>query len=208
MVALPVPSIVILFIVYGYLDYSVLLVLEYAVSLLYSAEWEAVGDERRGVYLALLDKTEHLFAVATVHATRLERKVLAVHVGQGQCLCLVVQGNDVGACALPSQAERVLSSCHFQHTVGSAIVAILSDKLLALVGSGEQHLRIMLPYEAAALLRRFADDDALGLFQHGAEQGADARRSGSDDEHRVFLRYVRRQCDSREPNHREAMCSC
>ena len=187
-----------LFVVDGDFYYAVFFVFEDAVGFLDAAEGEAVGDEWGGVDFALLDEAKHFLAVAAVNAASLEGEVLAIHVGQGEHLWLVVEGYDgddgVGACALPSQAERVLGSSHFQHAVGSAMVAVISYKLLALVGSGEHHLRIMLLYEAAALLRRFADDDALGLFQHGAEQGADARRSGSDDEHRVFLRYLAYAC--------------
>ena len=45
----------------------------------------------------------------------------------------------------------------------------------------------MLLYECATFLRPLANNDALRVFQHGAEQGADARRSRADDEHRVVL---------------------
>lgn len=65
----------------GNLYHSVFFVFEDAVCLFYPAQWEAVGDERCGVYLALLDELQNFLAVASVHAAGLERKVLAIHVG-------------------------------------------------------------------------------------------------------------------------------
>lgn len=79
-----------LFVVDSHFDNTILPVLEQLISLFYSAEWEAVRYEWCGVNLSLFDKLQHLLTVAAVYATRLEREVLAVHVGQGQSLCLVV----------------------------------------------------------------------------------------------------------------------
>ena len=88
--ALPVPSIVILFIVNGDFNYSVFFVLEYSIRLVYTAQREAMCDEWSSVNLALLYELQHLLAVASVYASCLERKVLAIHVGQWQDLRLVV----------------------------------------------------------------------------------------------------------------------
>ena len=49
-------------------------------------------------------------------------------------------------------------------------------------------------HEVAALFRLLADNNALRMLQHHAEQGADAGRTGSDDEHRVVFRYLAYAC--------------
>ena len=58
--------------IYSNLDYSVFLVFEYTVSFFNLAQRKTMGDEWGSVNLSLFDKSEHFFAVASVHSTRLE----------------------------------------------------------------------------------------------------------------------------------------
>ena len=130
-----------LFVVDGDFYYAVFFVFEDAVGFLNVAEGEAVGDEWGGVDFALLDEAKHFLAVATVNAASLEGEVLAIHVGQGEHLWLVVEGYDgddgVGACALPCQLESGGSASHFKHTVGTAMVAVALHEVHTFVGRGE-----------------------------------------------------------------------
>ena len=48
--------------------------------------------------------------------------------------------------------------------------------------------------KVASLLRWLAHDDALGLFKHYAQQSTDARRSGANNQNRVFLGYLAYAC--------------
>ena len=178
-----------LFVVDGDFYYAVFLVFEDVVGFLNAAEGEAVGDEWGGVDFALLDEAKHFLAVATVNAARLEGEVLAIHVGQGEHLWLVVEGHDgddgVGACALPCQLESGGSASHFKHTVGTAMVAVALHEVHTFIGRGEQHIGVVIFHKSAALFRLLAHDDALGLLQHGAQQRADAGGACTDDEHGV-----------------------
>ena len=148
-------------------------------------------NEWSGVNLSFFDEAQCFFAVATIDAAGLEGEVLAVHLGRWQLLGLVVKGyngyNGVGACALPSEAEGVIGSGNFNHSVGSSMVAILQDKGLALLGRGEQYIGVVLAYKCPSLFALFADYDAFGAFVHHTKQGADACRACTDYKHGVFL---------------------
>ena len=175
-----------LFVVDGDFYYAVFFVFEDAVGFRNAAEGEAVGDEWGGVYLSLLNKAEHLLAVATIHATCLEGEVLAVHLWQGQHLRFVIESHH-GDCgvwsgAAPCQLECIPGASHLQHAVGTAVVAVLAHKLLALIGCREQNFGIMCAHKLPSLLRRFAHDDALWLLEHDAQQGTDARGTSPYDE--------------------------
>ena len=86
-----------------------------------------MGDKWGSVYLTLLDEAQHFLTVAAIHATSLECKVLAVHIWQWKHLRFVVESHDgdngIRTCALPSQLERAIASCHFQHSISATIVA-------------------------------------------------------------------------------------
>ena len=150
-----------------------------------------MGDERCGVYPTLFNQAKDFPAIATVHATSLEDEVLAIHVWQRKHLWLVVEGhhgdNGIGSGTLPREAESAIGSGHFKHTVGSAMAAMLQDKVLAFLGNGEQHIGVMLLHEAEPFFRLLADDDTLGLLQHYAKERADARRSCSYDQDGIIL---------------------
>lgn len=79
-----------LFVVDSHFDNTILPVFEQLISFFYSAEWKAMCYEWCGVNLSLFYELQHLLTVAAVYTASLEREVLAVHVGQGQSLCLVV----------------------------------------------------------------------------------------------------------------------
>ena len=51
---------------------SIFLVFENYVRFFYSAEWETMGDKWGSVYLSLLYKMKHFFAVASVYTAGLE----------------------------------------------------------------------------------------------------------------------------------------
>ena len=95
-------------------------------------------DERGGVNLSCFNKSKNFLAIATIHATSLKGEVLSVHLGQRKDLRLVVEGHrrydGIGAGTLPRKSEGIVSSGHFKHTVGSTVVAMLQDKVLALFG--------------------------------------------------------------------------
>ena len=76
-----------------HLNHPIQFVLEDAVGFLDFAQREAVRDEGSGVDLADFNQTKHLLAVATIHTTGLEGEVLAIHIGQGKDLRLVVKGH-------------------------------------------------------------------------------------------------------------------
>ena len=66
-------------------------------------------DQRLGVELALGDELERFFAVAAVDAAGFEGQILAVHIGEGKCLRIVVEchhrDDGIGARALPYKLE-------------------------------------------------------------------------------------------------------
>lgn len=130
---------------------SVFLVFEDFVRFFYSAEWETMGDEWGSVYLSLLYKMKHFFAVASIYTAGLEGEVLAVHIGQRQYLGFVIKcyycNYGVRACALPSQAEGVFASGYLYYTVGASVVAIVFYEGFALIGCSEQHFWIVLLHE-------------------------------------------------------------
>ena len=188
---------------HGNLDHAVPLLLEELIGLGYPRQRKAMRDERSGVYPAVLDESEYLLAVATVHPSRLEGEVLAIHPRQRQHLGFIVESHDrhdgIGAGALPRQLEGILAPGHLQHPVGSSMVTVPQDEVKAFPGSGQRHLGITLLDKSPALFRPLADDDALGVFQHGAEQGTDTRGSRPDDEHGVFFRDL---ADAHRPESR------
>ena len=116
-----------------------------------------MGDERRGVNLSLRYQPERLLAVAPIHTSCLKGQVLAIHIGQGEHLWLVIEGYDrddgIGTRTSPRQTEGVLGARHFQHTVSSTMVAVGLDHCLALLGRGEQHVGIVGPHKVAARRR-------------------------------------------------------
>ena len=88
----------------------------------------------------------------------------------------------------------MFASSHLQYPVGTSVVAVFHHKLLTLFRCRYHHFRIMSLYECLSLFRLFAHDDALWLFQHHAQQCADACRTGTDDEHGVLFRYLTDAC--------------
>ena len=93
----------------------------------------------------------------------------------------------MGTGALPCQTERIVRSRHFEHSVGSAVIAVAGYEMPAFLGPADQHFGIMLLHETDSFGRLFADDDAFRMPEHDAEQGTDARRPGADNKHRVLF---------------------
>ena len=173
----------------GDFDGILQVVFENVIGFFYLVQRETVGDERRGVDLPVGDETENLSAVAAVHAAGLEGQVLAVHVGKGEHLGTVVEGNNghygVGAGAFPSKAEGVLCPGNLEYGVGSSVYAFPEDGGAAFFRSGDENVRVVLADEAAAFGGFFADNEAARMFQPGAKEGANPCRSGADDENGV-----------------------
>ena len=71
------------------------------------------------------------------------------------------------------------------------MIAVAEYEIPAHLRLADQHVGIMLPDETDALGGLFTDNDALRTFQQHAKQGADARRPGPDDEHRILLTDLR-----------------
>ena len=132
---------------YSHFDNSISLLLKYFVGFCYPLQWETVRDERCGVYLALLDELQDFLAVTSIHTSRLESEILAVHLWQRQHLWLVIKGNNchycIGTGTLPSQLEWGLSTCHFQHSVCTSMVAVLHDEVGAFLWCRQQNIGVM-----------------------------------------------------------------
>ena len=75
---------------YRHLNHPVQLVLENAISLFDFAQWETMRDKWSGVNLSFFNQAEDFFSIASIHTTGFKAEVLAIHLGQGKNLCLVV----------------------------------------------------------------------------------------------------------------------
>ena len=181
-----------------HLNHSVQFVLEQVVSLGDVGKFVAVRNQWCGVNLARLDETQNLRTIAAVHAARFEGQILAVHIGQGQHLWLIVQRynrhNRIRASALPRQAEGLLRTCNFQHHISPSTLAFLAHRGDAILWCNNFHTRIMFTHETGSFGRFLAHDDMLRLLQHHAEQRADSRRSCADNQHRVVGLNLRDSC--------------
>lgn len=71
-----------------YFNNTIKFILKDFVCLFDVFEGEAVGNQRGCVNLALFDKREDFVAVTAVNTARFENQILAVHIGQRQCLRL------------------------------------------------------------------------------------------------------------------------
>ena len=152
-------------------------------------------NERRSVNLSLRYQPENFGTVATVYSACLEGEVLAVHVGQGKYLRTVIQShnghNGIRTSALPSQLEGIIGSGHFNDYIGSSMRAVGFHKLLTLFRCSDQYLGIMGLHETDALFRFLTHNETTRMFQSGTEQRTDSRRSGSNQQHRIFGRDFR-----------------
>ena len=84
--------------IYRHLYHPILFIFKDAVGFLNFAQWETVRDEGCGVYPALFNQAEHLFAVAAVNAAGLEGEVFAIHIGKRKNLRLVIKGHHGNNC--------------------------------------------------------------------------------------------------------------
>ena len=154
-------------------------------------EGVGVGDEGRGVQFALGDEGENLSTAAAVHSAGLEGEVFSVHVREREHLGRVVQGhhgdNGVGTGTGPGQSEGVLAPGYLQYPVGASVGAVGADKVGGLLRLHSQHLGVVLLNKRAALGVLFADNDLFWLFQQHTLEGAQAGRTRSDDQHRIFV---------------------
>ena len=147
-------------------------------------------DKGRSVNLSVGYQAKNFGTIAAVHASSLEREVLTIHVRQREHLRTVVKGhhgnNRIRTGTLPSQAESVIGTSHFDDYIRSAMRTLLTDKILALLRRNNLHVGVMGAHEAGPFFRLFAHDDAAGTLQADAKQGADARRASTDNKYRVI----------------------
>jgi len=66
--------------IYPHLYHPIQFIFKDAVGFLNFAQWETVRDEGCGVYPALFNQAEHLFAVAAVHAADLPSAIIWVKI--------------------------------------------------------------------------------------------------------------------------------
>ena len=74
------------------------------------------------------------------------------------------------------------------------MVAHRAHHVCAVLRRYGHHLGVMCADKADAVLIFFTDDDALGLFQHYAEQRANARRSRAEDQHGIVFCDLGNMC--------------
>ena len=181
------------------LDHAVQPVLEDAVGFFDILQCVCVRDQRRGIDPAFLDQLQRLCTVAAVHAAGLEDQVLAVHVGQGERLRAVVEGDNrddrIWARAFPRHVEGGLGTGDLQHNVRAAVIGVGENEILQAVRFGGQYIGVVLADKVQPGFIDIANDDALRVHQSHALQRADAGRARADDQHGVFrlnLRNLRR----------------
>lgn len=139
---------------YCHFDDSISLLLKEFIGFCYPLQWETVRDERCGVYLTLLDELQDFLAITSIHTSRLEGEVLAVHLWQRQHLWLVIKGNNchycIGTGTLPGQLECVVCSSYFKNSVSTTMVAVLHDEVRAFLWCRQQYIGIVLLDEGAS----------------------------------------------------------
>ena len=75
------------------------------------------------------------------------------------------------------------------------MIATPQHNLPAILRLHHLYVRIMFTHKAYSFRRFLANNDAAGVLEHHAKQGADSGRAGADDEHRILfgnLRYAGR----------------
>lgn len=110
---------------------AVLFLFKQGVSRVDFGEGEGVGDERGRVEFSVGDELHDLVTVATVHTSRLEREIFAVHVGQRKRLSRFIHGNNdndgVGTRTLPREAEALFGTCRFDDGIRAAVFCLLQE---------------------------------------------------------------------------------
>ena len=128
---------------YCYFDDSISLLLKDFVGFSNLCQRETVGDERCGVYLALLDELQDFLAVAAIHTSSLEGEVLAVHLWEWKHLSFIIEGNyrnyGIRTGTLPCKLESVVCSSYFKNSVSTTIDTVFDNELLALFGSSQKN---------------------------------------------------------------------
>ena len=139
---------------YRHFDNSISLLLKEFIGFCYPLQWETVGDERCGVYLSFLDEVQDFLAVTPIHTAGLKGEILAVHLWQRQYLWLVIESHNsydgIWTSTLPGQLESVLTTCHFQHSVCTSMVAVLHDEVGTFLWCRQQYIGIVLLDEGAS----------------------------------------------------------
>ena len=155
-------------------------------------------NQRRSINFAFFNQVQNLRTVAAIHATGFENKIFAVHIGQRQALRFIVERHNrydsVRTRAFPRELEGVATAGNLQNNVRTAMVGMLLNKGLAFLRLAKQYIGIMLSDKLRSGCIFFADDDALRLLQHNTQQGADTRRSRTDNQHRILLGDFRNAC--------------
>ncbi len=132
-------------------------------------------NQRRGINFASFNQAQNLRTVAAIHATGFENKILAVHIGQRQALRFIVERHNrydsIRTRAFPRQLEGIATAGNLQNNIRTAMVGMLLNKRFALLRLAKQYIGIMLADKLRSGSILLADDNALRLLQHNAQQG-------------------------------------
>ena len=152
---------------YRYFDYAILPILEKTIRLLNTAQGETMGNERRCIDSSLFNETENLCTITTIHASRFEGKILAIHIRQGEYLRLIIQCDNsdygIGSGTFPGQLKCILPTRYFQDPIGSAMITMPQYELLTTLRLNDQYFRIVLPYKPDSLWILFADNNPFRM---------------------------------------------
>ena len=163
-----------------------------------------MSDQRRCINLALLDQTEDFRAVAAVHTSGLEGQILAVHIGQRECLRLVIESNyrhnSIRSGTHPRKLEGVLRSGNLQKYICAAVIRVGVDIILTFLRLAKQHISIVFLDKLRSYRIFLAYNDPLRLFQHHAKQRTNTGRSRPDDQNCIFI------CDLGDTSRPESRC--
>ena len=126
---------------YRHFNHTIQFVFKNAVGFFDFTQWKTMCDEGSGVDLSLFNKAKYFRAIATIHATGFEGKVLAIHFRKRKNLWPIIKSYhryySIGTSTLPRQAKGVIGSGYFEYSVGSTVIAMLQDEIFAFFGSGE-----------------------------------------------------------------------
>ena len=141
-------------------------------------------NQRLGIKLAFSNELQRLLAVAAVNTAGLEGQILAIHIGEGKSLRLIVQRHHcydcIGTRTLPCKFECALRAGNLQYDIRTAVIAVLTNEIKAIFRRDRQHIWIVLVHEFDAVLVLFANDNYREYIDR-SELWADARQVAGRD---------------------------
>ena len=168
----------------------VALALKQGVSRIDLLQGEDMRDERGSIDLAGGNQPQQRIAVTAIHTAGFEGQVFAVHIGQRKHLRGIIQRHNRDCCirpgTFPRKAEAVRRAGDLEHYIRSAVTTVAAHKFQRMRRGNGQHIGIVRLQEAQPRGILLAYDDAAGVVQQGAQQGADSGRPGADDEYGIL----------------------